>query len=407
MSEVKQRKKWYTPATLAERANQGFLGLIRTTGIALRQVEHGTTSGVSKVKGLVKPQVGSRAEASPTPRSTDRGPSVSPAPSPAADLGTSRQLPKDAKAPSPQAQSKDEKSPPAGFFARVVAAAATVAAPAVAAVRRESPEDAPPAQAPSTVAVAPKSERIAPEPSKPGPQARVVEPGRPEASAVSPESRPIDVQAWLATLALPDRSQKVRVRSALDDILHGSEVARRNAAPTLAALGLAAEPILVACARGASLQVTEACLEILIQIGSTKAPALLRQLAEAPDPAFRMVAVRVSRCLSVEQQKPILQKALRDPSIGIRRRALSYLAWSHPAWAMAEILRLCYDSDPTVKWAALEALVAFDPAEARERLDNLYPTMDPVLRRRAVRLLERQEKVASVQTSTRATLEKG
>jgi HEAT repeat protein len=120
-----------------------------------------------------------------------------------------------------------------------------------------------------------------------------------------------------------------------------------------------------------------------------------------------MVAVRVSRCLSVEQQKPILQKALRDPSIGIRRRALSYLAWSHPAWAMAEILRLCYDSDPTVKWAALEALVAFDPAEARERLDNLYPTMDPVLRRRAVRLLERQEKVASVQTSTRATLEKG
>ena len=408
MSEVNKRNKWYTPAALAERANQGFLGLIRSTGTALRQVEHGTTSGVSKVKGLIKREPGPQAEVAPAPRSTGVQPSFSPAPRPAADPGTSRRVPDDAKAQPPQVQSVDEPSPPAGFFARVVAAAATVAAPAVAAVAavrkessekessvKESAEDAPRTQAPA--AVESKSERTAPQPAKPSPPS----------SESAQDSRPIDVDGWLATLALPDRSQRVRVRSALDDVLHGSEVARRNATPTLAALGLAAEPILVACARGSSLKVTEACVAILIQIGSTKAPALLRQLAEAPDPAIRMVAVRVSRCLAVEQQRPILQKALRDPSVAIRRRALSYLAWSHPAWAMAEILRLCYDTDPTVKWAALEALVAFDSDEARERLDDLYPTMDPVLRRRAVRLLERQEKAAGVDASTRATLEKG
>ena len=391
MSEVNKRNKWYTPAALAERANEGFLGLIRSTGTALRQVEHGTTSGVYKVKGLVKREPGPQAEASPA----RRRPSFPSAPRPAADPGTSHRSQEDVKASLPQTQSPDEPSPPVGFFARVVAAAATVAAPIAAAVRSDSSEDVPPAQAPA--AAEPKSERIAPQPSKPSPPS----------SEGAQDSRPIDVDGWLTTLALPDRSQRVRVRSALDDVLHGSEVARRNATPTLAALGLAAEPILLACARGSSLQVTEACVAILIQIGSTKAPALLRQLAEAPDPAIRMVAVRVSRCLAVEQQKPILQKALRDPSVAIRRRALSYLAWSHPAWAMADILRLCYDSDPTVKWAALEALVAFDSAEARERLDDLYPTMDPVLRRRAVRLLERQEKAAGVDASTRATLEKG
>jgi HEAT repeat protein len=400
MSEVNKRNKWYTPAALAERANQGFLGLIRSTGTALRQVEHGTTSGVSKVKGLIKREPGSPAEAPPAPRPIGVQPSFSPAARPAADPGTSRRLQEDAKAPPPQVQSVDEPSPPAGFFARVVAAAATVAAPAVAvvaAVRKESSEkeaseDAPRAQEPA--AVESKSERT---PAK----------SSPPSSERAQDNQPIDVEGWLATLALPDRSQRVRVRSALDDVLHGSDVARRNAVPALAALGLAAEPILVACARGSSLKVTEACVAILIQIGSTKAPALLRQLAEAPDPAIRMVAVRVSRCLAPEQQRPILQKALRDPSVAIRRRALSYLAWSHPAWAMAEILRLCYDTDPTVKWAALEALVAFDSTEARERLDDLYPTMDPVLRRRAVRLLERQEKAAGVDASARATLEKG
>jgi HEAT repeats len=407
MSEVNTRKKWYTPASLAERANQGFLGVIRSTGMALRQVEHGTTSGVYKVKGLVKREASSPAQPSPAPRFTGGQPSFSPAPRPAVALGTSGRLQEEAKVSSPQAQPPDEPAAPAGFFARVVAAAATVAAPAVAAVRGDSSEDKPRAQAPAEVAAAPKSERIAPQPSQSSPQARGVESGRPQPAQVAQDNRPIDVDAWLATLPLPDRSQRVRVRSALDDVMHGSEVARRNAAPTLAALGILAEPILVACARGSSLEVTETCLEILIQIGSTKPPALLRQLAEAPDPAFRMVAVRASRCLAAEQQKPILQRALRDPSVTIRRRALSYLAWSHPTWAMTDILRLCYDSDHTVKWAALEALVAFDPAEARERLQDLYPTMDPVLRRRAVRLLERQEKVAGVDASTRSTVEKG
>ena len=200
----------------------------------------------------------------------------------------------------------------------------------------------------------------------------------------------VNVEAWLDSLSLPDRSQKVRLRSALDDLIHGSAVIRRNASAILAGLGMAAEPVLVAYADGASIDVTEACIEILIRIGSDEPSGILRRLAEAPDPAARMVALRVSRSLDSDLQKPILLKALRDPLAVIRRRALTHLAWSHPGWAPAEILRLCYDSDPTVKWAALEALVAMDPKEARGRMDSLYPDMDPLLRRRAVRLIERQ-----------------
>jgi HEAT repeat protein len=214
------------------------------------------------------------------------------------------------------------------------------------------------------------------------------------------ESRPEALQApvgstaeqWLASLGLVDRSQRVQLRSAVDDLLHGSEVARASAARTLVALGLSAEPILVDCARSTNPTVAETCLECLFRVGSQKLAQLLPQITSAQDHALRLVALRVAQHLDDAARRPLLVSALRDPHPSVRRRALTYLAWERGAWGKAEILRLCYDADPTVKWAALEALAAVQPEEARKRLDSMFPGMDAALRRHAVRLLERQQK---------------
>jgi HEAT repeat protein len=198
------------------------------------------------------------------------------------------------------------------------------------------------------------------------------------------------IDSWLDSLALADLSQQVQMRSAVDDLVRGSELVRRSAARLLVSLGLAAEPVFVECARSASPMVVETCLESLSELGSKWLVQLLPHIAASQDEALRLVALRVVQHLALEVRKPLLLGALRDPQPTVRRRALTYLGWQHASWAKAEILRLCYDADPTVKWAALESLAAIEPAEARARLDSMYPGMDPVLRRRAVRLLERQ-----------------
>jgi HEAT repeat protein len=182
------------------------------------------------------------------------------------------------------------------------------------------------------------------------------------------------------------------LRSAVDDILRGSEVARRIAAQRLVSLGIAAEPILVACMRAAAPEVIGICLECLVEIGSKKPAQLLPPLVDAADPALRLIALRIGQGLKEEERKPLLQKALHDPDPAIRRRALTYLGWHSSDWAKAEIIGLCYESESTVKWAALEILAALDPDAARERLASIFPKMESVLRRRAVRLLERQQK---------------
>jgi hypothetical protein len=218
----------------------------------------------------------------------------------------------------------------------------------------------------------------------------------PDRRELPAERPPVDLDAaanrLVDAIPLPFRSQRVRARTAVSDLLHGSEIARRAGARTLTSLGILSEPILLECGRSPSPEVAETCLESLVQIGSNKISLLLPQIANSPDHALRLAALRVAHHLDDATRRPLLLTALRDPHPTLRRRAMTYLAWERAAWAKAEILRLCYDQDPTVKWAALEALAAIHPEEASERLDSMYPGMDSVLRRHAVRLLERQKR---------------
>jgi len=74
----------------------------------------------------------------------------------------------------------------------------------------------------------------------------------------------------------------------------------------------------------------------------------------------------------------------------VRRRAISYVSWHDSSWAVAEIMRLCDDQQPDVKWAAVEALVAMRPSDAYDHLELMMPSLAPAYQRRAAALLARR-----------------
>jgi len=436
MVEKKAQQRWYSPTYIAARANDGFLGIVRSTGAAFRQVEEGTIHGATSVKRmLAKP---------PPPPPEKKRHIVNGLQELSAKDKAVASLSRDAPVPAPARPAAPQQPVAPVAAANVVTPAPVVAPvpgaplpvpavtlPAVEAVVAAAPEAKVPEVVVVTAAAAPeaKAPEVAVVAAAPAPQVEqevttldveapeapagaasswwrrpktaakatttaAAEPA-PAVQAVAPprlQAQGISVDQWLASLALADRSQRVQVGAAADDLLQGSEVVRRSAARVLLSLGLAAEPIFVEYTRSKSASVVETCLESLVQLGSKKLAQLLPRIAAAPEEALRLVALRVAQHLDQATRRPLLLAALRDSKPLLRRRALTYLGWQHAGWAKADILRLCYDADATVKWAALECLVAIEPAEARARLDGMYPKMDAVLRRRAVRLSERQHK---------------
>lgn len=414
MVDKKAQRKWYFPVLIAERANDSFLGIVRSTGAAVRHVEKGASRGASSVRRVLEDTAAPSRKA---PAGRQHRARVANAASEKVAVVLSREV-----CPPVPARRADAHEQP-------LAAVVTAPAPPTPAVPDAPTQAATPgvviaanASAHAVKVPEPKaSEPKAPELGQPGPRtaeqpairwwrrargatagpATAVEERRPAPQATTPQrARPPEtrlpgaattVDEWLASLVLRYRSQRVQLRSAVDDLLHGSDVARASAARALEALGRGAEAILVDCAYSTSPAVVEACLESLVNIGSRKLPQLLPRIASAEDHKLRLVALRVARHLDDAARKPLLVAALRDPHPILRRRVLTYVSWERAAWAKGEVLRLCYDPDPTVRWAALEALAAVHPEEARMRLDGMFPGMDAALRRHAVRLLERHQ----------------
>lgn len=198
----------------------------------------------------------------------------------------------------------------------------------------------------------------------------------------------VDVDALLKQHPVPDRIQALQVREAFDHLLHGSELAGRSALATLVSLGKTAEPFLLAVLADSSTQVTQIALEGLVGIRSDHLLEVIADLLKSENVELRMAALRATNGQPQEQIRPLLLQGLRDPSPLLRRRVLSYLAWCDASWARLEILDRCDDSDVTVRWAAVEALMSSDPTMAYEKLELMLPTLDPARRRRAVSLLE-------------------
>jgi len=166
-----------------------------------------------------------------------------------------------------------------------------------------------------------------------------------------------------------DTIEKLRVRMAVDEMLHGGESSRRAAKRTLVAFGLAAEPFLEALLVIDEPKMIAAVFESLSQIESTRILPAIQRLSSAADHEIRLVALRVAQQADSGQARSFLAEATRDKSPEVRRRVISYLSWrKEDPWALAELRLLCDDPETSVKLAAIEALGYVSPHEARALL---------------------------------------
>ncbi len=197
----------------------------------------------------------------------------------------------------------------------------------------------------------------------------------------------LDVEALLEEHLPQDKVKAIVLRKALGDLLHGTEATRNSAIETLAGQGEISGPLLVACLRENSLEVIDSAFEGLRQIGWDCPPGLISDMLGSSKAELRIIALRAAQQLTDEQQRPLLERGLRDPNARVRRRAISYVSWHNSSWAVAEIMRLSDDPEPDVKWAALEALVALSPSDGCEHLKLMMPSLAPTYQRQAAALL--------------------
>ncbi|MBI4704531.1 MAG: HEAT repeat domain-containing protein [Deltaproteobacteria bacterium] len=332
----------FSPRRLSERADDGFVRLGRSLGAAARYVESGVAQGVSRIPGVARAAVGKLKR--PEPEDGDPGLAAAPA-------------------TGPPAAATEEGEP---------------AAPAAAPTPRRRPTGLKPG--------------LAPPPPMPAAGA-----GPPDPALRSAPPCGVDPQQWLQQIEASDPVKATRLRGVLDDLLCGSADARREALLELASLGMEAEPVFLACLRGAGKELADPALEGLASIGSAHFLNCLWDLSAASDPEVRAVALRVAHRLRDELARPVLVRAARDFSPLVRRRALLWLSCRNAPWAVETIWSLCDDPEPSVRWAAIEALIPYEPAVVLRRVQRADPSDAPYARR-ASALLARA--TASVPAAT-------
>ncbi len=336
VSKTKKSKSNVPAQTVADRANDGFVSVAKTAGAAMQSVESGTIQGVSAIgRRLFK-----RKKKNPRKRSKSKD-------------GTLK-------------LKRIERKEPLPVLPKVDA--------------RPDAEDKP---------ASPKTERSAPLPVSYSPikdiskeQKEPIQPKRPQ--------QKIDIDGLIEQYPLSDRVQTIRLRSAIDNLLHSSDLVRLNALKNLVNLGQSTEPFLVAVCRAASSQVVEIALEGLYQIDSSQLHDCIMYIFASQDYELRLVALRAAQRLNDDQARPLLLKGVQDPVVEVRRRTLTYLSWRDSSWAVAAIRDHFNDSEPSVQWAAVEALIAVNPKEAYESVELMMPSLGSVYKRQAGALLQHQ-----------------
>jgi len=188
-----------------------------------------------------------------------------------------------------------------------------------------------------------------------------------------------------------DETGKLRVAVAIEQLLLGSESARAPAKKELLEIGGKVEPFLLEALSAPDADCLELALDILWEVGSGRLTPSLDRLAASPRREIRLAALRAAQRLKDDEARPFLTAAARDSSVEVRRRAVSYLSWRGKVqWALSSLRGLCDDAEPSVKLAALEALAASAPDEARELLDRPGGVGDGAQRRRLEAILDRQ-----------------
>jgi len=296
----KPRIKWYSPQALAERADDGFLFVVRSTGKAIRSLPSGTVNGISRVG-----EVSCRRRKKEVEKQTDRayGGLLSIARSAGKTARFIRCGPTDGLSKIGHALCKGEEKKKAKQQTESLEAKSTPEAVTEEEPRREE-----------------------------------------EMEQEGLRYAPLDLEALLKQHFPRDRVEAIKLRKALDDLLHGPEPACLSALKTLVGLGQVAEPFLVASLQVASPQAAEIALEGLSRIDSQRLTGCISDVLASSAPELRIVALRAAQRLRDDEARPFLEQGLRDPSARVKRRVLSYLSWHDSSWALAE-------TRPTLIWS--------------------------------------------------------
>ena len=310
---------------LAERADDGFLRIVRSAGGAVRFVEEGSVRGVARIARTFRR--GSRP-AGEEPSEEHRGAAVDRPPPPAAAAGTARTE---------------------GFAAS--GAGHLGLSPRVAG----PPADLRTAQA---------------KPERPWPSSQ------------------IDASTLLKHHPLCHDLPTKEVRAHLDDLLQGTETAHHAAREALVAMGRPiAEPLFVATLRNASPELAESALEGLASLQSRRLRGCIAAVIPSHNPLMRLAALRVAQRLRGDAARPFFVHAVLDSSPEVRRRAILYLSWRDSDWSSAALRALCSDPESSVKWAAYRAWATWRPEEVRQLLAGEQESVNPAYCRLMNRLI--------------------
>lgn len=347
--------KKFSPKALADRADDGFLSLVRTASQTVRRIEESSVRGVGRIASTLK---------------RDRS---SQAPPPGAEGGA-------ASAPAAEQSPPEDETP----------TDQPSVSPLAASGRRSDPQSEPPARlhAPGTREEVrrkadPSAGRQAPAPEPP---AAAPNPGRRSGQPAHGSSLAhpmLDAKTLIENHPFKDRVASMDdLRPTLEKFLHGPHEVRTTAKQALVRKGRAiAEPIFVAVLRASSPDLTRLALEGLADVRSERLRGCIAAVIAAHDPELRLAALRVAQQLPGETARPFFAHAALDSDATIRRRAVLYLSWRRSDWAAAALRALCEDREQSVRWAAMRALATARPAAARELLDDWPEPESPLFRR--------------------------
>ena len=360
--------KWHSPQALADRADNGFRFVVRSTARIVCNLPSGMGHGLSKLGRVVLCRKKATRPAEPT------------------EAAPPQRL---ASVETPVATPADTQPSSGGTPCQDIARAAELAqqnCPLIPPVDKPRHEET----IAKAVAVAKKwatAKRRAP---------------KQKTSDKETQCTAANIDALLSEHIPKDKVQATRLRNALDNLINGSETARKSALEALVELGEDAGPSLVACSRVASPEVVELALEGLRQLGWHCLVSSISAVLESPSIEMRIIALRAAGQLVDDRRRALLERGLRDPVSRVRRRTISYVSWQGSSWAVSEIMRLCDDVKEDVQWAAIEALMALKPTEASDHLRLMMPSLAPPYQRRATALLAQQEKLAEKPPAAKA-----
>jgi HEAT repeat protein len=141
---------------------------------------------------------------------------------------------------------------------------------------------------------------------------------------------------------------------------------------------------------------------VLSRLPASRARRLLEACLQDPDLEVRLHSVESAAHLGAARAEPVLRAALEDPAAEVRRLALLNLARLIPRKCTEDFQRATRDAEPTVRSAALAALLV----EGTQRVEDWVGPQDVPVLARALSELYRVEEFERILAASRVVAER-